>query len=162
MNDTGGAENDRTKVTWLTKYAMFTADKDKKVDEYVAYFAEANIPVFRYTDIMLLLAEAYVRNKQYGKAAAIVNDIRGRAKIGDYKGDDSGLADEIMQQRIAELFGEGCLYFDMVRNNYFPNDHLMAPAKYKQKGYYWPVSSSIMKMNPLISQTPYWDGKTRW
>lgn len=162
VNDTGGAENDRTKVTWLTKYAMFTADKDKKVDEYVAYFAEANIPIFRYTDIMLLLAEAYVRNKQYGKAAAIVNDIRGRAKIGDYKGDDSGLADEIMQQRIAELFGEGCLYFDMVRNNYFPNDHLMAPAKYKQEGYYWPVSSSIMKMNPLISQTPYWDGKTRW
>lgn len=162
VNDTGGAENDRTKVTWLTKYAMFTADKDKKVDEYVAYFAEANIPVFRYTDIMLLLAEAYCRNKQYGKATSIVNDIRGRAQIGDYTGDNAGLMDEIMQQRVAELFGEGCLYFDMVRNNWFPNDHLMAPAKYKQEGYYWPVCSSIMKMNPLISQTPYWDGKTRW
>lgn len=162
VNDTGGAENDRTKVTWLTKYAMFTADKDKKVDEYVAYFAEANIPVFRYTDIMLLLAEAYCRDKQYGKATSIVNDIRGRAQIGDYTGDNAGLMDEIMQQRVAELFGEGCLYFDMVRNNWFPNDHLMAPAKYKQEGYYWPVCSSIMKMNPLISQTPYWDGKTRW
>ncbi len=162
VNDTGGAENDRTKVTWLTKYAMFSEDKDKKIDEYVAYFAEADIPVFRYTDIMLLLAEAYTRDKQYGKATPIVNDIRHRAGLGDYTGDTAGLADEIMQQRIAELFGEGHLYFDMVRNNYFPNDHLMAPTRYKQEGYYWPVSSSIMKMNPLINQTPYWDGKTRW
>ncbi len=162
VNDTGGLENDRTKVTWLTKYAMFTVDNDKKVDEYVAYFAEADIPVFRYTDIMLLLAEAYVKNNQPGKALPIVNDIRVRAGIGDYRGDDSDLLDEIMQQRIGELFGEGHLYYDMVRNNWFPNDHLMTPAKYRQEGYYWPVSSSVMKMNHLIGQTPYWDGKTRW
>lgn len=162
VNDTGGQENDRTKVTWLTKYAMFTVDNDKKVDEYVAYFAEANIPVFRYTDIMLLLAEAYVKNSQPGKALPIVNDIRNRAGLGDYSGDESELIDEIMQQRVGELFGEGHLYFDMVRNNWFPNDHLMTPAKYRQEGYYWPVSSSVMKMNHLIKQTPYWDGKTRW
>ncbi len=162
VQDTGGAENDRTKVTWLTKYATFSEDKDKKVDEYVAYFAEANIPVFRYTDIMLLLAEAYVRNNQPDKAYPIVNDIRRRAGLADYEGGTDAIMDEIMQQRIAELFGEGCLYYDMVRNNYFPNDHLMQPAKYKQEGYYWPVSSSVMKMNPLIEQTPYWDGKTRW
>lgn len=162
VQDTGGEENDRTKVTWLTKYAMFTADKDKKLDEYVAYFAEANIPVFRYTDIMLLLAEAYTRDKKYPKALEIIDNIRERAGLKAYTGGTDTYIDEIMQQRIAELFGEGHLYFDMVRNNYFPNDHLMAPTKYKQKGYYWPVSSSVMKMNPLISQTPYWDGKTRW
>lgn len=162
VNDLGGVASDRTKVTWLTKYAMFSEDKEKDVDEYVAYFAEANIPVFRYTDVMLLLAEAYTRNKQTGKATIIVNEIRNRAGIGDYTGDAADLIDEIMQQRIAELYGEGHLYYDMVRNNYWPNDHLMTPTKYRQKGYYWPVSSNVMKMNPLIEQTPYWDGKTRW
>jgi len=161
VRDTQGATtNDRTKVTWLKKYAQFTEDTYRDQDEYVAYFAYCNIPVFRYTDIMLLLAEAYYKAGKDGEARTIVNEIRHRAGLSDYTG--STLLNEIMQQRISELYGEGHLYFDMVRNNYFPNSHLMTAAKYFQEGYYWPVSSNILSTNTLISQTPYWSGKTNW
>lgn len=160
-NDTqGSATNDRTKVTWLTKWAQFTEDTQRKQDAYIAYFAECNIPVFRYTDAMLLLAEAYCKNGEEGKALPIVNDIRHRAGLGDYTGSD--LIAEVLQQRISELFGEGHLYFDFVRNNYWPNDHLMGAVKYRQKGYYWPVSENVLSTNTMIDQTPYWNGKCTW
>ncbi len=163
VNDVAGSiATDRNKVTWLTKYAMFSEDTYRKWDEYVAYFAEANIPVFRHTDIMLLLAEAYFKSGEDGKALVIVNEIRERAKIGPYTGGTDELDIEIVQQRISELFGEGHLYFDFVRNNYFPNDHLMKAINYRQQAYYWPVSSSIMANNRHILQTPYWSGKTKW
>ena len=51
---------------------------------------------------------------------------------------------------------------DFVRNNYWPNAHLMGAVKYRQKGYYWPVSSSVLSTNTLIDQTPYWNGKCNW
>ena len=161
FNDTqGSATNDRTKVTWLTKWAQFTEDTQRKQDAYIAYFAETNIPVFRYTDAMLLLAEAYCKNGEEGKALPIVNDIRHRAGLGDYAGSD--LISEVLQQRISELFGEGHLYFDFIRNNYWPNSYLMGAVKYRQQGYYWPVSASVLSKNYMISQTPYWNGKCTW
>ena len=165
VNDTqGSVTSDRSKVTWLKKYAQFTEDSYRTWDEYVAYFACDNIPVFRYTDVMLLLAEAYCKNNESAKALPIVNIIRERAKIGAYTGSTSPdiLIEEVLQQRFGELFGEGHLYFDMVRNDYFPNAHLMPAAKYHQEGYYWPVSSNVLSQNSKISQTPYWNGKTYW
>lgn len=163
VNDVpGNSANDRTKITWMKKYAQFSEDTYRKQDEYVAYFAECNIPVFRYTGEMLLLAEAYYRNDEPSKAVAIINDIRTRAGLAPYAGSDDELLDEIMHQEFAEMFGEGQIFFSMVRNNYFPNEHLMPALKYRQKGYYWPVSSSILSMNTMISQTDYWNGKTKW
>ena len=147
-------------MTWLTKWSQLTEDTEREQGSYIAYFAECNIPVFRYTDAMLLLAEAYYKNGDDGKALPIVNDIRHRAGLGDYSGSD--LISEIMQQRVSELFGEGYLYYDFVRNNYWPNAHLMGAVKYRQKGYYWPVSSSVLSTNTLIDQTPYWNGKCNW
>jgi len=161
FNETqGSSTNDRTKVTWLTKWAQLTEDSEREQGSYIAYFAECNIPVFRYTDAMLLLAEAYYKYGEDGKALMIVNDIRHRAGLSEYTGSD--LLSEIMQQRISELFGEGYLYYDFVRNNYWPNAHLMGAVKYRQKGYYWPVSSSVLSTNTLIDQTPYWNGKCNW
>lgn len=161
VNDTGGP-NDDTKITWCTKWAHFAMDAYADWDDYDAYYADCNIPVFRHTDIMLLLAEAYCKDKDYAKALPIVNYVRQRAQIGDYTGDNSGLIDEVCQQRYGELIAEGHSYYDMVRNNFFPNSHLMSPAKYKQEGYYWPVSDVILKGNTMIDQTPYWNGKTAW
>lgn len=158
----GNAANDRNKITWLTKYAQFTEDTYRKADEYVAYFATCNIPVFRYTGVMLLLAEAYYRDNQMGKALEIVNQIRSRAGLKEFTATDESLLTEILQENFSELFGEGNIYFTMVRNNYFPNEHLMGALKYRQQGYYWPVSSDILATNTLITQTPYWNGKTRW
>ena len=161
INDTGGANN-RSLVTWMTKFAQMTDDSYADWDEYNAFFAICNIPVFRHTDVMLLLAEAYCKDKKYGEARAIVNTVRARAGLDSYSGGDDALLDEVLQQRTAELIGEGHLYFDYVRNETFPNAHLMSQVKFKEEGYYWPVAGDILRTNPDISQTPYWNGKTKW
>lgn len=161
VNDAGTDENDRSMVTWMTKYAQFSLDSYAEQDEYTPYFAVCNIPVFRYTDALLMLAEAYVKDNKDAKAIEIVDQIRARAGQKSYSG-KLDLMDEILTQRCGELFGEGYLYYDFVRNNWFPNDYLMSALKYKQEGYYWPVSSNVLSMNAQVHQTPYWNGKTIW
>lgn len=160
FSDVSQVATDRELVTWMKKYALMSLDALHSWNEYIPYFAEANIPVFRYTDIYLLLAEAYYKDNQESKSIVIVNDIRDRANLPPYSGDN--LLAEILQQRISELIGEGQIYYDMVRNNSFPNPQVMIPGRYQQEGYYWPVSSSVLLANKMISQTPYWNGKTRW
>lgn len=160
FSDVSQVANDRNMVTWLTKFASFQLDPAAQWNEYLAYFAEANIPIFRYTGIKLLLAEAYVKNNEPGKAIPIINEIRERAGLAPYAGSD--VLQEVLQQRTAELIGEGKIFFDYVRNNYFPSTSAMTPGRYAQEGYYWPVSSAILIRNKEIEQTPYWRGKTTW
>lgn len=160
FSDVSAAATDRSQVTWLKKFAAFVEDPNAQKNEYIAYFADCNIPVFRYTDVKLLLAEAYIKNGQTDMATTIINEIRTRAGLVPYTG-SSPLA-EVMQQRTAELIGEGKIFFDYVRNNYFQNVPVMDANRYQQKGYYWPVSNSILTSNKLIQQTPFWNGKTTW
>ena len=160
FSDVSQVATDRNKVTWMTKFASFTVDPQRQWNEYIAYFAEANIPVFRFTGVKLLLAEAYVKNNEAAKALPIINEIRARAGLGAYTGSD--VLTEVLQQRISELIGEGKLFFDFVRNNYFPVPSAMSPDRYAQQGYYWPVSSNILTTDKLVDQTPYWNGKTIW
>jgi hypothetical protein len=160
FSDVSQVSTDRHKVTWMTKFANFVVDPQRQWNEYVAYFAEANIPVFRFTGIKLLLAEAYVKNNEPGKALPIINEIRNRAGLSDYSGGD--VLGEVLQQRASELIGEGKIFFDWVRNNRFPASSTMTPDRYAQQGYYWPVSSNILTTNKLVFQTPYWNGKTIW
>lgn len=160
FSDVSPVANDRNKVTWMKKFASFTVDPAHQWNEYNAYFAESNIPVFRFTGIKLLLAEAYVKDNKPALALAIVNEIRYRAGLQPYTGSD--LLAEVLQQRTSELIGEGKIFFDYVRNNYFPFSSAMTPERYAAKGYYWPVSSSIITTNKSIGQTPYWNGKTVW
>jgi hypothetical protein len=160
FSDVSQVATDRNEVTWMTKFATFVVDPQRQWNEYVAYFAEANIPVFRFTGIKLLLAEAYVKNNEPDKAISIINEIRTRASLENYAGTD--VLGEVLQERRSELIGEGEIFFDCVRNDIFPASASMTPERYEQKGYYWPVSSNILTTNKLVLQTPYWNGKTTW
>lgn len=160
FSDVSQVSTDRNKVTWMTKFSNVVVDPQRQWNEYVAYFSESNIPVFRFTGIKLLLAEAYIKNKEQSKALPIINEIRLRAGLEEYTGID--YLGEVLQQRISELIGEGKLYFDFVRNNWFPSSSLMTTDRYVDKGYYWPVSNNILTTNKLIFQTSFWNGKTTW
>jgi hypothetical protein len=160
FSDVSQTATDRNKVTWMKKFASFTVDPSHQWNEYNAYFAEANIPVFRFTGVKLLLAEAYVKDGNEGSALAIVDEIRNRAGLQPYNG--TNLLNEVLQQRTSELIGEGKIFFDYVRNNYWPFDSAITPERYAQEGYYWPVSGNILTTNKLVTQTPFWNGKTIW
>jgi hypothetical protein len=160
FSDVSQVATDRNQVTWMKKFASFTVDPAHQWNEYNAYFAEANIPVFRFTDVKLLLAEAYVKNNNPAAALPIINEIRARAGLLPFNGTD--VLEEVLRQRTAELIGEGKIFFDYVRNNYWPFSSAMTPERYAQEGYYWPVSGNIITTNKLVSQTPFWNGKTIW
>lgn len=160
FSDVSPVSTDRNQVTWMKKFASFTVDPARQWNEYNAYFAEANLPVFRFTGIKLLLAEAYVKNNNPGAAKPIVDEIRNRAGLLPYDGPE--MLEEILRQRTSELIGEGKIFFDYVRNNYWPFSSAMTPERYAQEGYYWPVSGNIITTNKLVTQTPYWNGKTIW
>lgn len=151
---------DRELVTWMTKFASFSPDPSRQWNEYLAYFADANIPIFRFTDVKLLLAEAYYYANQSGKALPIINEIRQRAGLSGFSGGD--VLKGILQERTSELQGEGKLFFDYIRNGFIENMPHIDQVRYNQQGYYWPVSSSVLLRNKMVQQTPYWNGKTSW
>jgi len=160
FSDVSPTATNRDSVTWMTKFASFQEDPNHQPNEFTAYFANSDIPVFRYTGVKLLLAETYVKNNESGKALPIINEIRARAGLGNYSGSD--ILNEVLQEETSELIGEGKLFFAYIRNDYIQNIPEMTPNRYAEKGYYWPVSSNILTENKKIKQTPYWQGKTNW
>ncbi|MCV9926987.1 RagB/SusD family nutrient uptake outer membrane protein [Flavobacterium sp. LS1R49] len=78
-----------------------------------------NYRAIRYSDVLLMAAEAYNRGGiDDGKARGYLNEVRRRA-FGDNNHDISAsgaaLTDFILAERRVELFGEGHRFFDLVR-----------------------------------------------
>ena len=79
------------------------------------YGSNKNYIITRYSEVLLMYAEAVARgaNPSAGTAVAAVNTVRSRAGLGDLA---SVTADQVMDEKYAELGMEwGIRYFDMVR-----------------------------------------------
>jgi len=134
-----------------------------------------NMIIFRLADMMLLKAEiALYRNDPDG-AVDIINFFRIRNGAseedpGDPDDDlilEHGLSvEEVMNEylieRGKELYLEGHIFYDLLRTrmyksyiDWLPDDEV----RFKNGGFYWPVSPLLFKQNPLLKQTPYWVGK---
>lgn len=73
-----------------------------------------NWPVYRYSEVLLFLAEALAEQGQAGEAAIYLNQVRERAGLGEYTGD---LIDAIYRERRVELAFENKRWFDLVRTD---------------------------------------------
>lgn len=76
-----------------------------------------NWRIIRYSDVLLMLAEALNETGDQAGAIALINQVRQRAEIADLP---AGLSqqevfDAIVEERIMELTGEGHRYLDLVR-----------------------------------------------
>lgn len=75
-----------------------------------------NYRVIRYSDVLLMAAEAYNRgNLGDGTAQNYLNQVRNRAGLGDVTVSGSELTQKIWNERRLELAGEGHRFFDQVR-----------------------------------------------
>ena len=74
-----------------------------------------NYIVIRYADVLLMAAEAYNRNGNDGQALNYVNQVRGRAGLGNLSSGGAQLTEDIWEERRLELAGEGHRFFDLVR-----------------------------------------------
>jgi starch-binding outer membrane protein, SusD/RagB family len=87
--------------------------------------------ILRLADVYLMLAEAYVRTNNTGKALEFINKVRDRVRLPQLS--SVTLADVKIERRL-ELALEGERYFDLVRwtgdADQIDADHVLAPLGY--------------------------------
>jgi hypothetical protein len=118
-----------------------------------------DIIIYRWADMLLLLAEAYAAKNDIPNALVALNRVRNRANIGDYAGptDQSSVNRAILDERGRELFLELKRWWDLRR---FHADGTIDVYEFvpnlvgKTIPLYWPVEQSVIAQNPIIEQTP--------
>ncbi|SHG98093.1 RagB/SusD family nutrient uptake outer membrane protein [Pedobacter caeni] len=119
-----------------------------------------NIIVFRYSDAILLAAEASAELGEDGEAQRLVNLIRERAGALPITTVGSDLKDDIFMERCRELIGEGHFYNDLVRTKRILNDkfntHPMSVGDFNQRAWTWPIFAAAMTNNPYMQLTDFW------
>jgi hypothetical protein len=109
--------------------------------------------------MLLLRAEAYAAKNDIPNALDALNEVRNRAKIGDYTGPmDQALVNQaILDERGRELFLEQKRWWDLRR---FHADGTIDVYQFvpnltgKNTPLYWPVDQNVISLNSKIEQTP--------
>jgi hypothetical protein len=133
--------------TYLTKF--------KRPSPYTDY-----VPVMRYAEVLLNLAEASARTGDLTRAAALLTAVRQRSSPGYVfspidLATPAALLNTILTERRIELLGEGLRSADLLRLN------MTIPAKSGVQGsaqavpssspaYIWPISSLEIQNNKLM------------
>lgn len=116
------------------------------------------IPVIRYAEILLNLAEASVRssNTVNARAIALLNAVHGRSDAGTVftAGDfatPQALINTILKEKHIELLGEGFRSMELTRlNSNFPaKSSTVLEVTPAMSSYIWPISSDELVYNKL-------------
>ena len=121
---------------------------------------EVAYPIYRYTDMMLLQAEARAHQGKWGEALDLVKTVRDRAGLNTLTENDFASEDEvvnyILRERQVELAGEGRRWFDLLRTGKWKE--VMKPINgMEQDGNeLFPIHYSHILENPKIVQNTYY------
>ena len=125
------------------------------IGEYLikgSYWASSmNRIVFRYADVLLMRAEAKVRNGDSGYAD--LNAVRSRAGMPARE----ATLDNILQERLLELMWEGSRRPDLVRFGLFSKAYDQRPQLPGEESGYttvFPIPDNALEMNENLSQNP--------
>ena len=114
--------------------------------------SDNDLIMYRYTDLMLLYAEALADQDRPEEAVELVNLVRRRAGVIDLeyeKMSDQDIKNAILKERRLELLCEGKYWFDIVRTGNL--ELVNCPAN----RVYWPVHIDHISQNDKIKQTVY-------
>lgn len=141
-------------------------EKSEKTDQ--------NWPLYRYSDVLLMLAECYneAGQRDPGKALTYLNEVRQRA-FGDSShdisdSDQSALRSAIEKERRLELAFENKRYDDLIRTGHLVSVMTAFGNKMKEKHSYllpetyniseddllFPIPFQEMQLNDLLVQNP--------
>lgn len=133
---------------------------------------DSNEPLYRYADVLLMLAE--VENMKGGNPAQYINQIRQRAYGGSYNAVEDAYVNAnfkanelaILKERDKEFVYEGKRWFDLLRMkdaasgsplifdvaaSYKATPVLTTTEKHK---VLWPVDKNTLNSDPMLKQTP--------
>src|SRR5688500_18568273 len=122
--------------------------RDNKVYPYIKKFAKThalnnnhgtNWPIYRYSEVLLFLAEAL--NEQGKDGSMYLNQVRDRASLGPAVGD---MRDAIYKERRVELAFENKRWFDLVRTGRAVDVITAYGARIKSNplDYYYPTGAT--------------------
>lgn len=116
-----------------------------------------NIPVIRYSEVLLIRAEAYAATGKADLALADLNRLRTRAGAtvipATVTGED--LMNAIMRERRLELVLEGHRFFDLKRRGeVITKAALSAPVPYNDFRILAPLPVGQVQLNPKLKQNP--------
>jgi len=124
--------------------------------------------ILRYSDILLILAEADARSNDEANSLVWLNEVARQRdpSFTGYASSGQTLINDIIQERRKELAFEGDRYWDIVRlnldvtrinlnNNYPSNTPLTLPADDNKR--IWPIPQAEIDANPNIQQNPGYD-----
>jgi hypothetical protein len=130
-----------------------------------------NWPVYRYSEVLLLLAEALNEQNKSAEALTYLNQVRTRAGLANSSASgQSDIRDAIANERRVELAFENKRWLDLVRtgqanavisaygarikanpqNYYFPVGYAPVPAAFGNISLLFPYPSSEVALNPLL------------
>jgi hypothetical protein len=125
---------------------------------------DATFLIMRYSDAILLRAEALAELGDVPNATIVLNAVRSRALATPYPGpfDPTNIKDAIFWERAKELMGEGSHYFDLVRTKRITSkaytDNPLTSDKFSRGGWTWPIDASALSNNPYMTLNTYWIG----
>ena len=114
--------------------------------------SDNDLIMYRYTDLMLLYAEALADQNRPEEAIELVNLVRRRAGVSDLEPQnmtDEAVDAAILKERRLELLCEGKYWFDIVRTGNL--ELVNCPSN----RVYWPVHIDHLSQNENIKQTVY-------
>ncbi len=130
-----------------------------------------NWPIYRYSEVLLFLAEALNEQGKTGEAATYMNQVRKRAGLADTKAAaQTDMRDAIFQERRVELAFENKRWFDLLRsgkavetitaygqrikNNpvayYYPEGSLPRPNAFSQIDLLYPLPADESSLTPYF------------
>jgi hypothetical protein len=111
-----------------------------------------SIPIAKWSEAELIIAEADVRDGNPGDAITIINTLHSRAGLPAYSGgtDQASVLAQVIEERSRELFLEGQRLYDVIRNNLSLQP---APGSaYRNGGQYGPDGSQLCLKLPDIER----------
>lgn len=110
-----------------------------------------DIVLYRYADVMLMKAEAKVRNGESGYEE--LNAVRNRVGMPSLP----ATLDNILNERLLELVWEGWRRQDMIRFGIYNKQYdIHTPSEADNKGYttVFPIPGKARELNPNLEQNP--------
>lgn len=121
------------------------------VAPYTAESSSNDFPAYRYADVLLMMAEARIRNSEAAMANQYLDLVRNRAGLGNFPGTPT--LDDIYDERGRELAWEGHRRQDMIRFGKFLLAHDFKPVS-DSKYLLFPIPASARAANPTLNQNP--------
>lgn len=131
--------------------------------------SSANVPILRYSDLLLVHAEAENElNGPTAKAFKSLNRVRKRAGLPELNltttPDKNTFREAVYLDRRLELVYEYQRWFDLIRqkdangnSTFVANLHKVGKTNAKDKHRLYPIPQSEIDNNPLLTQNPGWE-----